>query len=1145
MQIRAPRFVPLVLVILAAASMSAGSAEAVCTRTFDGGASTSSWHDAANWDLDTLPISTDTVCIGAAFAVTYSTGSTTIVALEHTSTQPFTVSGGTLTISGTSTISSAGLDQTGGTLTGTGTLDIAGLFTWSGGTQSGGITNVNGGLTVSGSGSKTLTARTLNSPGAVTYSGAGSLTIGNGAIFNNNGAFDLQTDADLPAGGGAPSTFNNPGAFTKSGGALTSSIGVAFNNVGTLTASSGILSLTNGGNCGATCNGGYNAIAPGTLLFNGGTFGLGPGSSVAGAGMVTFGSGTVNHAGTNNVAGATTVDGGTVNFTGTVLSVGTLSLSAGTADFSSGETVTPVGTVTHVGGTLTGSDTLTIAGLYDWSGGTHSGGGTTNANGGMTLAGNGFKTLLGRTLNNNGAAVFTGTGSLLLGNGAVFNNNSTFDLQTDANVTATLSLPRTFNNVGTFTKSAGAQSDVNIEFNNSGTVNASAGILRLRSGGSCGGACEGTFDVPAALTFSTGGSASTFTLGASSLVAGAGTVEFNAATVNLAGTYNVTGATVATNGCMANFTGTVLAVGTLTNSGGTANFSSGDVITPMITVAGGGDPGINTDTFILSGGTLTGSDTITIAGMFNWSGGTQSGTGVTNANGGLSVNGSLGKTLGRTLNNTGAGTMTGTGPLNVIANGVLENSGTFDIQSDADFLVGGLTGPRTINNTGTFSKSAGTDSTIAPDFNTSGTVSVASGSALNFTGTFGQSGGSTRTCFTTAPPSGLTLLAGSFFGVPPGPCTVTGNINNTGGTMVVGDGMNLPVVITLNSTYTQGGGASFTMPVGGTTPGGTANNFGQLNIGSGMAILGGTLNVVLINGFVPQPGNSFNPLNYGSRAGSFNNIILPDIAPNFWHVTQGPTSVVLSVVASGDPVINANGSVNAASFAPGGAVAPGSIAAIFGSNLATSTATALAIPLPTTLGGATMQFNGNQLVPKFFATDAQINIQIPWELQGASVANLTDTVNAVTSPAEPVSLAMFAPGLFSTNQNGMGQGAILIANTATFAAPVGSIPGAQSRAAMRGVDFLEIYCTGLGAVTNQPATGAAASANPLSATTGNTSVTIGGVPATVLFSGLAPGFVGLYVVTLQVPAGAPVGNAVNVILTIGGVQSNTVTIAVE
>jgi uncharacterized protein (TIGR03437 family) len=59
------------------------------------------------------------------------------------------------------------------------------------------------------------------------------------------------------------------------------------------------------------------------------------------------------------------------------------------------------------------------------------------------------------------------------------------------------------------------------------------------------------------------------------------------------------------------------------------------------------------------------------------------------------------------------------------------------------------------------------------------------------------------------------------------------------------------------------------------------------------------------------------------------------------------------------------------------------------------------------------------------------------------------------------------------------------------------------------------------------------------------SVTIGGFPAAVDFSGLAPGFVGLYQVNAQIPANAPSGNEVPVVLSIGGVASNTVTIAVQ
>ena len=58
-------------------------------------------------------------------------------------------------------------------------------------------------------------------------------------------------------------------------------------------------------------------------------------------------------------------------------------------------------------------------------------------------------------------------------------------------------------------------------------------------------------------------------------------------------------------------------------------------------------------------------------------------------------------------------------------------------------------------------------------------------------------------------------------------------------------------------------------------------------------------------------------------------------------------------------------------------------------------------------------------------------------------------------------------------------------------------------------------------------------------------VTIGGIPATVSFSGLASCCVGLNQVNVRVPSGTPAGNAVPVVLTIGGVQANTVTIAVS
>jgi uncharacterized protein (TIGR03437 family) len=170
-----------------------------------------------------------------------------------------------------------------------------------------------------------------------------------------------------------------------------------------------------------------------------------------------------------------------------------------------------------------------------------------------------------------------------------------------------------------------------------------------------------------------------------------------------------------------------------------------------------------------------------------------------------------------------------------------------------------------------------------------------------------------------------------------------------------------------------------------------------------------------------------------------------------------------------------------------------------------------------------------------------VNLQIPWELAGQPQASVITTVGAVLSNQQTVSLAPFAPGLFTLNGTGSSQGTVVIAGTSLFAAPQ-SVPG--SRPAHPG-EFISIYSTGLGAVSNQPATGMAAQAMPVSVTLATPTVTIGGMVAQVSSSGLAPGAVGLYQVNVQVPAGAPSGDAVPVILSIGGVASNTVTIAVQ
>jgi uncharacterized protein (TIGR03437 family) len=82
-------------------------------------------------------------------------------------------------------------------------------------------------------------------------------------------------------------------------------------------------------------------------------------------------------------------------------------------------------------------------------------------------------------------------------------------------------------------------------------------------------------------------------------------------------------------------------------------------------------------------------------------------------------------------------------------------------------------------------------------------------------------------------------------------------------------------------------------------------------------------------------------------------------------------------------------------------------------------------------------------------------------------------------------------------------------------------------------------------VNNRPLTGEPSPVNPLAETTTIPVVLVGGVPATVVFSGLAPGAVGLYQVNVIVPSNMRADNSVPVALTIGGVTSNVVGIALQ
>ena len=255
--------------------------------------------------------------------------------------------------------------------------------------------------------------------------------------------------------------------------------------------------------------------------------------------------------------------------------------------------------------------------------------------------------------------------------------------------------------------------------------------------------------------------------------------------------------------------------------------------------------------------------------------------------------------------------------------------------------------------------------------------------------------------------------------------------------------------------------------------------------------------------------------------------------------------VSLNLVSATGPLVNQGGVVNAATFLsnaePGGELTGGMFIAVFGQRLADFTEQAAAVPLPNSLGGASLSVGGIP-APMVFASDQQLVAVVPQSLtqQPGAAQNITEADVIVIrgsefSPSERVRLAPVRPVVFSQDQSGSGPGAIQNVLGAgqvqlnTFDDPA------------RPLETITVYGSGFGATQNPVLDGfASAGANPI---TGSARLVVGDVDAQVLYAGLG-GLPHLYQVNATLAADTPLGCDVPVKVIIDGVESNEVTVAV-
>jgi trimeric autotransporter adhesin len=272
------------------------------------------------------------------------------------------------------------------------------------------------------------------------------------------------------------------------------------------------------------------------------------------------------------------------------------------------------------------------------------------------------------------------------------------------------------------------------------------------------------------------------------------------------------------------------------------------------------------------------------------------------------------------------------------------------------------------------------------------------------------------------------------------------------------------------------------------------------------------------------------------------------------------TAAARVAIRPAQPIIT--GLYNPAGYAPIESCSPNAIVTFLGSGFS------LHDPMeagpgawPTELAGVRIRING-VYAPITFVSDTTVHFQCPASDPGASLEIVmeyeaaTPTLSTGAAATGTVSVAPIVvrmtgatPGLYLIKGS---QGAVLISGTGLIAGPpVSSLTGEgyPARSVLPG-EYLEIYANGLGSTTETLGPGKPAPLDHLIRLSGTVTAIIGdGMRVPVAFAGLTPNSVGLFQINIQVPAGAPVGDAVPLSLELARedgtvVRSNTVTIGI-
>jgi hypothetical protein len=784
--------------------------------------------------------------------------------------------GGVVNFDGTSLVSPLVIDLSNGSLGGSNDVTIGSAMTWTGGGMSGtGRTFIPPGvtLTISNPSFITLTSRTLDNAGTVTWSGAG-LTMTDGVITNEPGAvFEVQSPTAI-FGGGFP-RFDNAGTFnTPVSG--TTTLGAALNNYNTLAIQGGTLVLQGGGN-----NTGTISVPAGTTInFGGGTFISSGASTISGGGTLIVSGGTPTLGGVVNLTGSNIFSGGSTELNGYyVCTNNALTISGGSVNFDGTGPVSP-SVINLSRGSLGGSDLVTAGSAMTWSGGAMSGTGRTVIPAGATLTINNpsFITLTARTLDNAGTTTWSGA-NLNMDDGVITNEpGALFQVSSPTSIFPAGGAPR-FDNAGTLTTPAGGTTTFDVALNNLNTLAILGGTLLLEGGG----LNTGSISVPAGAAISL--SLLTFSSSPGSAITGGGTLIVSGGTPTLSGVVNLAGSNIFSGGSTELNGFYVCTNNALTICGGSVNFDGTGSVSPSV---------IN-----LSSGTLGGRNLVTVGSAMTWTGGGMSGTGrtVIPAGATLSINNPSFITLtSRTLDNGGVTTWTGAGSLTMNGSVITNRFGALFNPQNASLLVSGGGSPR-FDNAGTFRKtaSAGTLTLVSIPFTNYGVVDLQQGVLSASGGGYASASNAVLNCG----------LAGPVPGTNYGQLQVSGGVNLNGALSVNFTNNYIP---TTNDLFTlvlagarNGAFSSFLFP---------SNQVGMVLSNTPTSVIVRAANILALPQpllLPPQFSGSNVILTWASVPnGVYRLQFNPDLSPSNWNAVAGDVTAQSNIASKTDALTSSN-----------------------------------------------------------------------------------------------------------------------------------------------------------------------------------------------------------------------------------------------